>query len=152
MLAFEYLDTFFVRRRNLSFTLTEKDVTSVWSPFPGVTVKTTLTPTGDGHLRRHEITSDGITCRAYDCGFAVPRDDENLHEAALATETVSQVITPRARETVECRAGCGIPGCTIPTTNTNLITPRTYLPYILYEIHPGTTVVETYVTAEWPEP
>ena len=29
---------------------------------------------------------------------------------------------------------------------------RTYLPYILYEIHPGTTVVETYVTAEWPEP
>lgn len=152
MLAFEYLDTFFVRRRNLSFTLTEKDVTSVWSPFPGVTVKTTLTPMGDGHLRRHEITSDGITCRAYDCGFAVPRDDENLNEAALATETVSQVITPRARETVECRAGRGIPGCTIPTTNTNLIAPRTYLPYILYEIHPGTTVVETYVTAEWPEP
>ena len=149
MLAFEHLDTFFVRRRNLSFTLTDTGVTSVWSPFPGVTVKTTLTPMGDGHLRRHEITSEGITCRAYDCGFAVPRDDENRNEAALATETVSQVETPSARETVECRAGRGIPGCVITTTNTNLLAPRTYLPYILYEIHPGTTVVETFVAAAW---
>lgn len=151
MLAFEYMDTFFVRRRNLSFTVTGHDVTSVWSPFPGVTVRTVLTPVGDGHLRRHEITSEGITCRAYDCGFSVPRDDENQNEAALATETVSQVTTPRARETVECREGRGTPGCVITTTNTNVVAPRTYLPYILYEIKPGTTVVETFVTAAWAE-
>ena len=151
MLAFEYMDTFFVRRRNLSFTVTDHDVTSVWSPFPGVTVRTVLTPVGDGHLRRHEITSEGITCRAYDCGFSVPRDDENQNETALATETVSQVTTPRARETVECREGRGTPGCVITTTNTNVVAPRTYLPYILYEIKPGTTVVETFVTAAWAE-
>ncbi len=149
MLAFEYMDTFFVRRRNLSFTVGEHEVTSVWSPFPGVTVRTVLTPMGDGHLRRHEITSEGVTCRAYDCGFSVPRDDENLNEAALATETVSQVITPRARETVECRCGAGVPGCVITTTNSNIVAPRTYLPYILYEVKPGKTVIETFVTAAW---
>lgn len=149
MLAFEYMDTFFVRRRNLSFTVGEHEVTSVWSPFPGVTVRTVLTPMGDGHLRRHEITSEGVTCRAYDCGFSVPRDDENLNETALATETVSQVTTPRARETVECRCGGGAPGCVVTTTNSNIVAPRTYLPYILYEVKPGKTVVETFVTAAW---
>ena len=149
MLAFEYMDTFFVRRRNLSFTVTDHDVTSVWSPFPGITVRTTLTPMGNGHLRHHEITSEGITCRAYDCGFAVPRDDENQNEGAIATETVSQLETPAARETVECREGRGTPGCVVTTTNTNVVASRTYLPYICYEIRPGTSVVETYVTAEW---
>lgn len=152
MLAFEYMDTFFVRRRSLSFSVSDREVTSVWSPFPGITVKTTLTPVGDGHLRRHEICSDGVTCRAYDCGFALPRDDGDADEHTLATGTVSQLETPSARETVECRVGDGTPGCIVTTTNTNLIAPRTYLPYIRYEIHPGEQVVETYICATWKEP
>src|SRR5699024_3145706 len=71
MLAFLIDDNVFVRKVSLSHEIRADRVVSKWPPFPGITVTTTILPTGDGHLRRHEIDS-AFCCEAYDCGFAVP--------------------------------------------------------------------------------
>ena len=71
MLAFVIDDNVFVRKVSLSHEIRADRVVSKWSPFPGITVTTTILPTGDGHRRRHEIDS-AFPCEAYDCGFAVP--------------------------------------------------------------------------------
>ena len=71
MLAFVIDDNVFVRKVSLSHEIRADRVVSKWSPFPGITVTTTVLPTADGHIRRHEIES-AYPCEAYDCGFAVP--------------------------------------------------------------------------------
>ena len=71
MLAFVIDDNVFVRKVSLSHEIRADRVVSKWSPFPGITVTTTVLPTAGGHIRRHEIES-AYPCEAYDCGFAVP--------------------------------------------------------------------------------
>ena len=57
MLAFVIDDNVFVRKVSLSHEIRADRVVSKWSPFPGITVTTTVLPTADGHIRRHEIES-----------------------------------------------------------------------------------------------
>ena len=147
MLTFFYMDTCFVRRRHLSFAIEGNTSVSRWSPFPGVTVTTTLTPMGEGHLRRHVIESS-VSCRAYDAGFSLPRAEDPEEEQIQKTARRVEVTTPLGRETVEARGEGGEPTCVYPMPNTNLVYSRTLLPCMIYEITPGTQVLETYVEAQ----
>lgn len=72
MLAFWIDGYVYVRRICEESKITENGVWSKWSPYPGITVETTITPDAGGHTRVHKITSE-IDCVAYDCGFAVSR-------------------------------------------------------------------------------
>lgn len=71
MLAFVIDDNVFVRKVSKTWEIEAGSVTTQWSPFPGIEVTTTITPTADGHCRHHQIHSE-YDCDAYDCGFAVP--------------------------------------------------------------------------------
>ena len=71
MLAFVIDDNVFVRKVSKTWEIEAGAVTAQWSPFPGIEVTTTITPTATGHCRHHEIDSS-FDCEAYDCGFAVP--------------------------------------------------------------------------------
>ena len=71
MLAFVIDDNVFVRKVSKTWEIEAGAVTAQWSPFPGIEVTTTITPTATGHRRHHEIDSS-FDCDAYDCGFAVP--------------------------------------------------------------------------------
>ena len=74
MLAF-FIDGYvYVRRICMESKITESGVYSKWSPYPGITVETTITPDAEGHTRVHKITSD-LECVAYDCGFSIDRGD-----------------------------------------------------------------------------
>lgn len=49
-----------------------------WS-VPDVNLKTEITLTSKGHVRRHEIEST-IEAEVYDCGFSLPFDGDTVTE------------------------------------------------------------------------
>lgn len=57
MLAFVIDDNVFVRKVSKTWEIEAGAVTAQWSPFPGIEVTTTITPTSTGHRRHHEIDS-----------------------------------------------------------------------------------------------
>lgn len=118
-------------------------VYSKWFPFPGITVETTVTPTGEGHRRKHRIVSDR-SCEAYECGFCVAAD---LHdEPCPKTEGHGAWVENReALCRIESSLGEGI--VITPDPNTNLLHSKTLLPAVKYNICEGETRVEAVITA-----
>lgn len=144
MLAFVINGYVYVRRICDDFTITDNEVVSVWSPYEGIRVETVLTPTKDGHIRKHRICSDR-DCEAYDCGFAVEIDVKG--EAYIEKKNEAAVENVYSSCTVKA-AGCDGEGqIIIADPNTNLLHPMTRIPAIRYQIHKGGNELVTEVTA-----
>ena len=139
MLAFvpDGSDYVFVREASQRWEVRADSVFAVWSPFPGLEVETTVTPTESGHRRVHRIRA-AFACTAYDCGFSV------------------QKHVPGYRETVEAHAACvenGQGSCAVrgdgegclvkADPNTNVLYPNGEIPAIRYRVEAGETVIET---------
>lgn len=138
-------DYVFVREYSLEWEITDTCVVSIWSPFPGITVKTTVTPTESGHTRRHEIDS-AYGCTAYDCGFAVQKFCEGFAQRAEGDSATVENTS----------GGCTVrgngEGCLVGADpNTNVLYKNTEIPAVRRRIEPGRTVLETCVTA-WVNP
>lgn len=144
MLAFEINGYVFVRRRCEDFVISDTEVFSHWSPFPGIDVRTSLIPTQDGHIRRHEVRCD-YACVAHDCGFAVAVQEG---EAPPATARTTHAFA--GNDTACCEVfsilGDGSGEVIAAEANTNLIHPKTLIPAIRYALQPGITHLETLVT------
>lgn len=140
MLAFVIDDNVFVRRVSQRWKVEKGEVWSQWSPFPGIEVTTTITPTANGHRRRHLVRSQWA-CEAYDCGFAIP------NFAPGYTETVDDIAAEAQCSGMRCRVqGAGGQGVVIGCDpNTNLYHPNVHLPAVRYDIPVGETVLETEV-------
>ena len=121
MLVFDIDGMMAVRKECKEYSVKEDNtVFSIWSPFRGITVETTLIPTDCGHIRKHIVNSE-INCVAYDCGFAVP--DETGGNILGSGELMEIVCEP----------------------NTNLLNPHTTMKAVKYEILKGKTEIETKV-------
>ena len=105
MLAFVIDDNVFVRKVSKSWKIEKGQVWSQWSPFPGIEVTTTLTPTANGHRRRHQIHSQWA-CEAYDCGFAIPNFAPGYTEMVDDTAAEAQCTGMRCR--VQGAGGQGV--------------------------------------------
>lgn len=140
MLAFVIDDNVFVRRVSQRWKVEKGEVWSQWSPFPGIEVTTTITPTANGHRRRHLVRSQWA-CEAYDCGFAIP------NFAPGYTETVDDIAAEAQCSGIRCRVqGAGGQGVVIGCDpNTSLYHPNVHLPAVRYDIPVGETVLETEV-------
>lgn len=140
MLAFVIDDNVFVRRVSQRWKVEKGEVWSQWSPFPGIEVTTTITPTANGHRRRHLVRSQWA-CEAYDCGFAIP------NFAPGYTETVDDIAAEAQCSGMRCRVqGAGGQGVVIGCDpNTSLYHPNVHLPAVRYDIPVGETVLETEV-------
>ena len=55
-LSFEIDGYIFTRRLSLKISVKENSLFSLWSPFKGIKVETTLIPIEGGHIRRHKVT------------------------------------------------------------------------------------------------
>ena len=124
-------DYVFVRKVSIDCQVLQDRVVSVWIPFPGIKVKTTVIPVGDGHHRIHEIESN-YDCMAYDCGFAVEKftgDDIVKTEAGTAYADSGRLSCQVKGEGPEA-AGCLIGA----DPNTNLLCPNTVIPAVSYRI------------------
>ena len=142
MLAFVIDDNVFVRKVSLSYEIRADRVVSKWSPFPGITVTTTVLPTADGHIRRHEIES-AYPCEAYDCGFAVPNFAPGYVES-----TAGGAATAR-NAAVSCTVSGSGEGTVIKCDpNVSLYSTNVCIPAVRYAIPEGRTVLETEIKAQ----
>mgnify|MGYP003371000315 CR=1 FL=1 len=140
MLAFVIDDNVFVRKVSKSWKIEKGQVWSQWSPFPGIEVTTTITPTANGHRRRHQIHSQWA-CEAYDCGFAIPNFAPGYTEMVDDTAAEAQCTGMRCR--VQGAGGQGVViGC---DPNTSLYHPNVHLPAVRYAIPAGDILLETEV-------
>lgn len=134
MLAFSINNYIYVRRSSELLQISEEQITARWSPFPGITVVTTVKPTGTGHIRRHSINST-IECRAYDCGYAVEIDTEG--ERLTEEQSMAQIENSHSYCRITAVCGDGRGTVIIADPNTNLLHPKTGIPAVCYSIHSG---------------
>ena len=127
-------DTYHPRYGCAEYEVLADRVISVWHPFAGVTVKSTIIPHGEWHVRRHEITTDR-TLYAAEGGFAIARGSkgETIEEAGRAA-----VIAPWGVSAVVNVSGYEAGVVVMPEPNTNLMAPRTLLPTLTAKLAPGT--------------
>ena len=159
MLAFWIDGYVYVRRICEASKITDTGVWSKWSPYPGITVETTITPDAEGHTRVHKITSE-IDCVAYDCGFAVSRGDfrdigfaEKVDgvSAQASNEFCNCTVSAVVDENVQVNEVADKPPVGYMITadpNTNLLYTKTKIPAVKYHIHKGTQEIVTRVDAE----
>ncbi len=144
MLAFYIGGYVYVRRVCESFQMSDTEVTSVWSPYSGIRVETTIIPTEEGHIRKHIIMSD-IECSAYDCGFGVEIDVKG--EKQTEDKHMAQV----ENEYSECRAislcGEGKGMVIVADPNTNLLYPKARIPAVCYQLVKGKNEIITEIKA-----
>ena len=132
-------DTYHPRYGCEEFDIGEDHVSSVWHPFAGVTVRTTIYPHGEWHVRVHTIETDR-TLYAAEGGYALARDgagkpeliEEPGRAAAVALWGVSGVLS---------LAGYDKGIVVLPEPNTNLMASRTLLPTLTARLEPGTHVL-----------
>ena len=155
MLAFVIDGYVYVRRICERSEVTDTGVYSKWSPYPGITVETTLTPSPSGHTRVHQITSD-VECVAYDCGFAVDRGDfaavgfqsEEGADYALA-ENMYSLCKVTAVNSSEAEVEGEKKGhLIVADPNTNLLYTKTAIPSVAYKIQKGSQILTTIVEAK----
>ena len=142
MLAFVIDDNVFVRKVSKTWKIEAGTVTAQWSPFPGIEVTTTITPTSTGHRRHHEIDSS-FDCDAYDCGFAVPNFAPGYEECAedgLATASCDTLRSAVTGKGVAVIIGCD--------PNTSLYFTNVHLPAVKYHIPKEHTELDTEVFDE----
>lgn len=78
MLVFVKEGICFVRRKCRNFeVMQDGQIVSSLSPCDGIEVETTIIPTDNGHVRKHRIEC-GQDCTAYDCGFSIPFDGDDV--------------------------------------------------------------------------
>ena len=146
MLAFIIDSHVFVRNFSDSYEIRDDSIISNWSPFTGISVTTELIPCEGGHIRRHRIISElpeRFECRAFDCGFAVPKFAEDFSEAENGNTAKAQ--NNRCSCTVSGN-GSGVIIHAFP--NTSLYDPNTVIPAVSYDILPGETEIETKVISQ----
>lgn len=149
MLAFEIDGLIFVRRLCTEYRIEEDHVVSVWSPFIGIEVETTLIPNEKGHVRIHKIISDR-ECKAYECGFSI----SNLDMEKVKEETGDGFVSlENGYSKVEIHAagqkGQGMVFGAFP--NSHLVYQRTKIPALVYEVKVGRTQLESRIIAQWKE-
>lgn len=145
MLAFEIDGYVYVRRDCEEFRISDSEVVSVWSPYPGITVETAITPSEDGHVRVHRIES-AIECTAYDCGYAVQAGTETSDCGACPDGAWAGNGDTECR--VICLEGTGEGVVIGAAPNTNLLHGMTRIPALRHEIKKGTVRLVTKVTAK----
>lgn len=140
-LSFELDERVFTRIRNNGFELLEDRLIIKWSPLKGIDVETEIIPTDYGHIRKHIVNSE-YDCTAYDSGFAVSCKDEDMcviteEERFASAKNVFSLCA------VQSDTGSGMVVKVAP--NTNLMSPKTAIPAIKYNIKKGENAFKTYI-------
>lgn len=115
------------------YSMTGNGMVLSWS-VPGVNVKTEITLTAKGHVRRHEIEST-IEAEVYDCGFALPFDGDTVTEVKSGEIRISH--NDRYASVKACRVSS-----VKASPNTSIAFRNSVIPCSVYEIQPGSLVIE----------
>ncbi|SHO51739.1 DUF2264 domain-containing protein [Anaerocolumna xylanovorans] len=145
MLAFCRDGVYFVRRQCKEVIVEETSIKSIWSPLDGIEVTTVLEICNKGHKRTHTITLD-FPCEAVECGFGIPVD--NYRDLTKdCQEAKAYIATEKDYSIIQLLAGNGLAGEFLAEPNTNILYPRTAIPYYKFSFEKGTYTICTYVEA-----
>ena len=126
-----------VRSVSLEYEVQDDRIISIWQPDERIKVKSEIIPTGNGHIRRHEIESE-TDVDAIDSGFALPK-----WEAEKEIEDHKAVI--KAEGLVSRVEGEGEAIIFDAAPNTNMKWRNTVIPAIVYHISKGNSIIETVI-------
>lgn len=132
-------DTFHPRYGCEAYSLQKDRVRSVWRPFAGVKVETTIIPHGEWHVRIHRIHSDRPLYAA-EGGYALARDGQGAAKTAVTAQS-ALAVAPWGVSGIRALRGYETGEMVTPEPNTNLMAPRTYLPTLRAQIAPGVTTL-----------
>ena len=119
-----------------AWEVTQDMVTSEWSPFPGVTVQSEITPLPDNwHMRVHRIRCDREIFVA-EGGFAIVRDGAGT-AAKTEADTGATVAAPWGVSAICNLRGYHQGQVIDPEPNTNLMVARTHLPTLTGRLPAG---------------
>lgn len=90
-----------------------------------MTIKSTIVPLENGHLRIHEIWSERLLY-VYEGGFSVPMENTNRCIAGQCATARSIIGTSRIKNIIGYKKA----GIIRPEPNTSLYFPVTLLPYL----------------------
>lgn len=140
MLAFSEGDNLYrVRRKCNEYMVTGEYVYSKWRPWFDVEVQTWIIPLDPWHVRIHLVKTER-TLETAEGGFAISREKEGivfqgkeliLHEHGIvarfpwATSGILDLLSVRKPEFIRAES------------NTNLLEPRTMIPYLKGKLGPG---------------
>lgn len=111
-----------------------------WPPIEGITIKTCIRPTENGHIRTHHITS-AYDCTSYGTGFAVPYEKSPVCLQDVGAAGVRAEWTHGF-----CTASCRKGKILVAEPNKNMIIPKTVIPMIEYALPKGVAELETEIT------
>lgn len=140
-LSFEIDERIVTRIRSNNSSISDDKLVTSWSPLKGIEVETEIIPTDFGHIRNHTVTSN-IDCTAYDSGFAVScMDNDNCIRTTAPGEATAK--NDFSFCTVKSETGEASVKEVVP--NTNLISPKTVIPTVKYDIKNGINKFTTYI-------
>lgn len=142
MLVFKKDEMHFVRRECEEVEIRQAAIYSKWKPLSGIVVETLIEPYKQGHMRTHKIHAD-FDIEAFECGFSIPEEAYPLDK--ICGQGFAAVENERGYSHIELMQGDAEGDVMICEANTNLIHPRTALPYVCMNIKKGTSVIKTYV-------
>jgi hypothetical protein len=121
-----------------SYAVLKDRVTSVWHPYPDVSVHTTIIPMGDWHVRIHDVTT-ARDVQIAEGGYAICREGA-AGPAITAVDTHSAVARAEGGISgIRAIAGYQSAEMVHAAPNTNLLAPRTYIPTLRGTIAGGSS-------------
>ena len=142
MLSFEIDGYIFTRRLSQKIMAEDDKLLSLWSPFQGIEVTTTLIPIEGGHIRRHKITSE-YDCIARDAGFSVSCVQGT--DCTFSTDNNVAIVKNNFSFCSVESTSNGKADIISFHPNTSLVYQKTFTPLVAYDIKKGTTEIETIV-------
>ena len=135
-----------VRRIGIEGEVCETSTRSLWSPYPGITVETTICPDENGYTATHVVESS-IECKACDSGFSVAaRDEDHVDTGCDALSAFAKNDFSMCRVSVAGETK-GIGRVSPVSPNTNVLYRKTVLPYVEYDVRIGKQTFVTRVDA-----
>ena len=128
MLAFEVHGAWYVRKRCISFEVTDGRVKCSWSPVDGILVETELVPAEHGYMAKHRIETE-IEMPRTQAAYAGTGDKNGYSRIFM------KVIRDGVLQEAEGQVIKAAP-------NTNLIYPLTRIPVVRAQLQPGTYEVD----------
>ena len=141
-----------------SYQISLNSVCSVWSPFPGITVKSEIIPLRENwHMRMHTIICKRKVWVA-EGGFAIARDGA-CEGTVTEKETEASFCSPWGVSAVFGLQGYKQGKVVGAEPNTNLMANRTYIPTLTVELAAGTHRLtcavygspDSAMVPEWPQ-
>lgn len=129
-----------------AYEIREDRVIHQWFPWSNVSIKSTILPLENGHVRIHEIETER-ELSAYEGGFSSPAAD-----AEQSCELLSAVVKAQnGISSVEGIYGYKEAGVVKTEANTNLFYPTAVLPYVKTTLAPGKHILISLISGRLPQ-